>query len=117
MKSQDVVPVIASIVIIVLVAILEKQSKLFAAIAAVMPLTAPLALWIVYASSGGRQEAMIQFTLSLALGLVPTLAFLIAVHFAARAGMKLIPMLLTGYAVWGVGVGILLALRRILGLQ
>ena len=32
MKSQDVIPVILSIVVIILVAILEKQSRLFAEI-------------------------------------------------------------------------------------
>ena len=48
MKLQDAVPVLLSTLIIVLVAILEKQSKLFAALTATMPLNAPLALWIVY---------------------------------------------------------------------
>ncbi len=117
MKSQDIIPVVASIAVIVLVALLEKQSKLIAAITAVMPITAPLALWIVYTSTGGERMAMAQFTLSLALGLIPTLAFLIAVHLAARAGLKLIPMLLVGYTVWGAGVGTLIALRGMLGLK
>jgi hypothetical protein len=49
MKWQDVLPILASIVVIILVAIFERQSKLVAAITATMPLTAPLALWVVYA--------------------------------------------------------------------
>ena len=77
MKSQDIVPVVLSIVVIILVAILEKQSKLFAALTATMPLTAPLALWIVYSSNAGNKEVVSQFSLSLLLGLIPTLAFLI----------------------------------------
>ena len=43
MKTQDILPVILSIVVIILVAVFEKQSKLFAALTATMPLTAPLA--------------------------------------------------------------------------
>ncbi len=44
MKSQDIIPVVASVGIIILVAIIEKQSKLVAAVTAVMPIGATLAL-------------------------------------------------------------------------
>ena len=117
MKTQDVLPVILSIVVIILVAVLEKQSKLFAAITATMPLATPLALWIVYSSSGGDKEAVSSFSLSLFLGILPTLAFIITVWLAARSGMKLVPMLLTGYGVWAAGAGILYLLRNLLGLK
>lgn len=117
MKTQDVLPVIFSILIIVLVAILEKQSKLVAALAATMPLAAPLAFWIVYSSNGGDREAVSQFSLSLLLGLLPTLAFLVAVWLAARAGLKLIPILLLGYGVWALGAAILYILRSTLGIK
>ena len=117
MKSQDILPVVLSIVVIVLVAVLEKQSKLFAALAAVMPLGAPLALWIVYSSNAGEKTAVSQFSLSLLLGLLPTLAFLVAVWLAARAGIKLVPMILTGYGVWAVGAIILYLLRNTLGIK
>lgn len=117
MKSQDILPVVLSIVVIVLVAVLEKQSKLFAALVAVMPLGAPLALWIVYSSNAGEKTAVSQFSLSLLLGLLPTLAFLVAVWLAARAGMKLVPMILTGYSVWAIGAIILYLLRNTLGIK
>jgi hypothetical protein len=100
-----------------LVAIVEKQSKLFAALIAVMPLGAPLALWIVYSSNAGDQVTVSQFSLSLLLGLLPTLAFLVAVWLAARAEMKLVPMLLTGYGVWAAGVIILYLVRNTLGIK
>jgi hypothetical protein len=116
-KTQDVLPVILSIVVILLVAIIEKHSKLFAALTATMPLAAPLALWIVYSSNSGDKAAVSQFSLSLLLGLLPTFAFLIAVWLAARAGMKLAPMLLTGYGVWAVGAAILYLLRSTLGIK
>lgn len=117
MKSQDIVPVVLSIVVIVLVAALEKQSKLFAALTATMPLTAPLALWIVYSANAGEKTAVTNFSLSLLLGLLPTLAFLVTVWLAARAGMKLAPMILTGYSVWGVGALILYLLGNTLGIK
>ena len=117
MKSQDILPVVLSIIVIILVAIFEKQSKLFAALTATMPLAAPLALWIVYSSNAGDKTVMSKFSLSLLLGVLPTLAFLITVWLAARAGMKLVPMLLTGYGVWATGAIILYLLRNMLGIE
>ena len=117
MKSQDILPVLLSILVIILVAILEKQSKLIAALTATMPLAAPLALWIVYSSNNGEKTAVSQFSLSLLLGLLPTLAFLVTVWLAARAGMKLAPMILTGYGVWTIGATILYLLRNTLGIR
>lgn len=117
MKTQDVLPIVLSIVVIILVAVLEKQSKLFAALTATMPLTAPLALWIVYSSNAGDKSIVSGFSLSLLLGLLPSLAFLFTVWLAARAGMKLVPILLTGYGVWAVGAIILYLLRNTLGIR
>ena len=117
MKTQDVLPVILSVLIIILVAILEKQSKLVGALTATMPLAAPLALWIVYSSNAGDKTAVSQFSLSLLLGLLPTFAFLIAVWLAARSGLKLAPMILIGYGVWAAGATILYLLRNTLGIR
>jgi hypothetical protein len=117
MKSQDVLPVILSIVVIVLVAILEKQSKLLAAVTATMPLTAPLAIWIVHSSSGGERAAVTNFSFGLLLSVFPSLGFLLTVWIASRAGMKLLPMLFSGYGVWVIGVLILFMLKKTLGLQ
>jgi hypothetical protein len=114
MKSQDVLPVIVSILVIIAIAVLEKQSKTIAAITAVMPATAPLAIWIVYSSSGGDRIAMNEFTSGLIVGLIPTFGFAIAVWLAARAGMKLGLILLSGYGIWAFGTGLLYLLRNLL---
>jgi hypothetical protein len=96
--------------------VVEKQSKLAAAITATMPIGASLALWIVYSANDGDRETMERFGLGLLLGVVPTLGFLVAAWLAARAGLKLVQTVLVGYAVWGAGVGLLLVLRRTLGM-
>lgn len=115
MKTQDVLPVVLSILVIILVAVLEKQNKTIAAITAVMPLTAPLALWIVYSSSGGEPKTITEFSASLALGLLPTLGFAVAAWATARAGMKLGPILLSGYGIWALGALLLYYFRNTLG--
>jgi hypothetical protein len=111
MKIQEILPVLISVLVIIMIAVVEKQSKTVAALTTVMPLTAPLAIWIVYSSSGGERAAMGEFTFGLIMGLIPTFGFAIAVWLAARAGMKLGPIVLVGYGVWGIGT-LLIALVR-----
>jgi MFS family permease len=113
MRTQDILPVIISVMVIILIAVIEKQSKTIAAITAVMPLTAPLALWIVYSSSGGEQAAMSEFTLGLILGLLPTLGFAVAAWLAVRFGLKLGPVILVGYGIWGIGTLLIALLRNL----
>jgi len=116
LKTQDILPVLVSIVVIILVAVLEKQSKFAAAITATMPIGATLAIWIVYSANSGDQETMQDFSVGLLMGIIPSIGFLFAAWFAFRTGLKLMPMLLVGYAVWGTLLGLIILLRRILGI-
>jgi hypothetical protein len=114
MKMQDTIPVLVSIFVIILIAVIEKHSRFFAAITATMPLTAALGLWIVYSSSSGDSQAVSEFSLGLVLAIIPTLGFLLSVWLLSRAGYKLLPMLALGYSVWAAGMIILLSIRKIL---
>jgi len=116
MKLQSILPVIISIVVIIAVAILERQSKFAAAITATMPLGIPLALWIVYSANDGSPEVMMDLTRGITLGIIPTLGFVVAVWAAARLELKLVPMLVMGYISWGVLFGLILLIRRWFGL-
>ena len=57
-------------------------------------------------------EVIQEFTQSLVLGMFPTLGFLLAVWLAFRADVKLASTLVLGYVTWGVGVLILIGLKR-----
>ena len=116
MKWNEILPVLISIVIIILIAVLQKSSRLFAAVTATMPVTIPLALYIVYSSSQGDPVTVKQFTGGLLTGIVPTLAFIITLWLTARAGVKLVPMLVSSYAVWALVLLSLLGIRRAIGL-
>lgn len=116
MKSQTIIPVILSILIIILVAILERHSRLVAAITATMPLGAPLALWIVYVSAKGEPLAVSSFSFDMFLGILPTVVFLFVAWMAARAGWKLAPIIISGYAAWGGGLLLLVTFKRLLGM-
>lgn len=115
MKWHEVAPVLISITVLILVAVLEKHSKLVAAVTATMPLTIPLALWIVYVSSQGERATVEQFSRSLMIGIVPTVFFVAAIWLATRAGLKLVPTLALGYSTWAGVLAVLVGLQRILG--
>ena len=116
MTCQRLTPIVISIAVIILIAILQEQSRVIAAITATMPLTAPLGIWIVYAAQAGDQKAVAEFNGSLFLGIWPTVGFLVAVWLAARTGWRLVPMLAAGYAAWVVGLGVLFGVRYLLEL-
>jgi len=98
-KLQDVLPVILSVAVIIAIAVIEKQSKLIAAITSTMPLGMPLALWIVWAGNDGDRGAIQEFTSGMAISIVPTLGFLAAIWVASRVGLKLVPVLAIGFGV------------------
>jgi len=114
MKTQDVLPVVISVIVIILIAILEKQSRLIAAITATMPLGIPLAIWIVHSSSKGDQAAVSEFTLGTLLGIIPTIGFVITAWLVARNGASLGKILISGYSVWGLGALIMVVIRKFL---
>ena len=112
MGWQEISRILIAFVVIVAVTLLQKQSKLIAAITATMPINVPLAIWILYSSTGGDRASALEFTQSLALGMFPTLGFLLAAWLAFRADAKLAPALVLGYVTWGVGALILIGLKR-----
>ena len=108
---ERVLPVLVSIGVILLVAVLREHSRTFAAIAATMPINVPLALWIVF-SADNNPTSRTAFAEGLLIGILPTVLFLIVSWLVVRAGWPLIPTLIAGYAAWGIGLGTLLLIRR-----
>jgi hypothetical protein len=101
-----VLPVLVSIGIIITVAIVKEYSRTLAAIFATMPINIPLALWVVD-SSGIDSQAFARFTEDLFFKIWPTIVFLIVAVLVTRAGWRLVPTLLVGYAAWAVALGLL----------
>ena len=115
MKWTEVIPVAISVTVIILVAVIQRQSKLVAAVTATMPMTIPLALWIVYSSSQGERAAVVRFTQSMIFGIIPTMAFVLAVWLGSRAGLKIAPLIGLGYSVWAATLLVTLLARRLFG--
>jgi hypothetical protein len=112
---RRIAPVLASIAIIIGIAVLRARSKVLAAVTATMPVSIALGLWIVYVAEDGDQTAVVAFARSMLLGLIATATWPFAVWLAARAGWGLPRLLLVGYVAWGIATGVILLLQSLLG--
>jgi hypothetical protein len=98
--------VVLSVLIVVLVAVVQERSRHLAAILATMPLTAPLAMWIVFSASGGDQRQTADFVGSMVIGAIASLVFVLACWLGLRQAWGL-PLALTfAAAIWLVVVTI-----------
>lgn len=84
MISERTVTVLLSMLVVVLVAVVQERSRQLAAIIATMPLTAPLAMWIVFSASRGDQRETADFVGSMVMGSVASLLFVLACWFGLR---------------------------------
>jgi len=112
---QRVLPVLFSILVIILIAVVRNYSKTLAAITATMPVNLPLAIWLLSAGADTTQASTVQFIENLIIGLIPTFGFLIIVYIAARAGWSVLPMIGIGYVGWVVMLVIMLFIQSRLG--
>jgi hypothetical protein len=104
-----------SIVVLTAVAVVQRSSRLAAALTATMPLTIPLALWIVTAGAKGDPQVAAEFGRGLLWSIWPTVIFVVVVWAATRAGWRLAPTIGAGYLAWGLGAAVVIGMRRLLG--
>ena len=100
MISERVLTVLLSIVIVVLVAVAQERSRHLAAIIATMPVTAPLAMWIVFSATRGDQRETADFVGSMVIGSVASLVFVLACWFGLRQAWGLVLTLAFASAIW-----------------
>ena len=108
MSVARTLPVVISILIILTVAFLRERSRTLAVIFGTMPINLPLTLWITFGGATDNVATVTAFVRSLILGLVATFLWLAVVWLVVRAGWGLVAALASGYAVWGVLIGVFL---------
>jgi len=98
--------------IIAAVALIQERSRVLAGILAAMPLSIPLAMWIVYTETGDLEQTA-HFARSTLLALIPSLGFVLAAWLLLARRVPFGWSLAGGYGVWlalllaGRGLGIL----------
>jgi len=98
--SEKMVTVLLSVMIVVLVAVVQEQSRHLAAIIATMPLTAPLAMWIVFSASRGDRHQTAEFVGSMVVGSVASLVFVLACWLGFRQERGFLATLALASAIW-----------------
>ena len=111
--AEKLIPVVVSVVIIVLVAVVQERSRELAAIAAVMPLTIPLAVWIVFSARGGDHHQTAEFVGSMFAAYVPTLVFVAALWYGFRHVWPFPLVIVLAFAVWAALVALPFLVRRL----
>ena len=112
MKWGGWLPVAVSIVVIVLVAVIQRYSRTLAAITATMPLNIPLSLWIVSEAAGNDRAGVGSYMDGMLWGIFPTVVFVIVAWVAVRAGWKAGASIAVGYAAWAAAVAVFFGVRR-----
>ena len=112
--AEKVVPVVVSVVIIVLVAAIQERSRELAAIAAVMPLTMPLAAWIVFSATGGDHRQTAEFARSMLAAYVPPLVFVLTLWYGFRQAWSFPLVIVLAFGVWAALVALPYLVRRLL---
>jgi len=97
---QRAVTVLLSVLIVILVAVVQERSRHLAAILATMPLTAPLAMWIVFSASSGDQGQTGDFVRSMVIGSVASLVFVLACWLGLRQGWGFLVTLAFASTIW-----------------
>ena len=108
-----VAPVLVSIAIIILIAIVRQYSKAFAAIAATMPINLPLGMWIVSSGSENPQAALSEFTEAALVNLLPSVIFMLVAWQVSKAGYSLVLTILLGYVAWALSLSFVFLLRAL----
>jgi hypothetical protein len=109
-----VAPVLISIAIIIVIAIVRQYSRTLAAIVVTMPINIPLGMWLVYSGADDPHAALAEFNEALIWNFVPTIIFLIVAWQLAKAGHSAASTILISYIVWAVGLGIMFLIRALL---
>lgn len=107
MTLQKSLPVVGSIAIILLIAVLRERSRTLAAILVTMPINVPLGLWLVASSSENDARVMTEFMRTALLTLIPSVLWLLVVFVALRAGWTIWQAIGAGYGLWVVLIAIM----------
>jgi uncharacterized membrane protein (GlpM family) len=100
--QERLFPVVVSVVVIILVAVVQERSRYLAAVLASMPLTAPLALWIVFSATKGDHQQTANFAAAMVVGFIGSLAFIVACWYGFSRHWNFSVVLSMGAVAWSV---------------
>ena len=106
MIRERVLPVLLSVLVIVLVALIQERSRYLGAVIAAMPLTGPLAMWIVFSASQGDQRQTAEFVGSMVVGFAASFVFILVCWFGFRQEWGFMVTMIVAAAIWAASVSL-----------
>ena len=97
-----------------LVAIVQDRSRDLAAILATLPLTAPLAAWIVFSASGGDHQHTAHFVRSMLAASIATVLFVVVCWYGLQQRWPFAVVMVIAFGAWGMLVAVPYLVRRFL---
>jgi hypothetical protein len=106
MATQRIYQLLISFAIITSIALVSDRSRVLASVLSVMPLSMTLGMWFVYTGTSGGAAVTADFVRMVLFGLIPTALFTAVCWFGFRHGWPLWVVLLLGYSVWLLAMGL-----------
>lgn len=89
-----------SLVVIAFVTWIGDRQRHLAGLAAAMPLTIPLTMWIVFTNTGHNYQKTAEFASGAITSILGTTAFVLVCYLLLRARLHFGLVLVGGYAAW-----------------
>jgi hypothetical protein len=92
-----------SFLVLTLITIVGERNRGVAGFLAAMPVQIPLAIWLIFASTGGNIEKTTEFARAAFFGIIPTGIFCLTAWAALNRGLNLPKVYVLAYGIWIVG--------------
>lgn len=100
MPLSKVYQLALSMLVLTLIALIGERHRGVAGFLAAMPVQIPLAIWIIYSSTGGSVDKTSEFARAALFGIIPTAIFRLAAWITLSRGIALSRVYLLAYGMW-----------------
>ena len=106
MSTQRIYQLFISFGLLAAIAFISEKSRTLASIVSVIPLNITIALWFISTNANNDSALSADFVRMVLFGLIPTALFVLACWFGFYRGWPFGKVVVLGYIVWLVTMGI-----------
>ena len=106
MSTQRIYQLLISCGVLTALAFISERSHVLASVVSVMPMNITFALWFISTRSDSSAALSADFGRMVTFGLFPTMLFTLVCWFGFRQGWPFGRVVVFGYAIWLVAMGI-----------
>jgi hypothetical protein len=106
MSTQRIYQLLISFSILTAMAFVSERSHVLASVLSVMPLNITFGLWFISTRTDSSAVLLADYSRMATFGLIPTMLFTATCWFGFRQGWPFGRVVVVGYAVWLVAMGL-----------